>query len=480
MKIVVSRSPRLCQTSPALCAETIISAHAVQEKKCLYHSSCPLRRSVISTEAERRGETPALPFFHHLATPHRARPFALLVVAFAVMLSATIPSRSEAQFAIEDSHTTASLRGIHNVGGGIAWASGTDGTVLRTLNDGKTWQTCPVPLAGTKDTAEKLDFRGIQAFDENTAIVMSSGPGDQSRLYKTTDGCQTWKLLFTNPDSTGFFDAIQISLDPASWRSDGKRTYTGQVIGDPVNGKFVEFDTRDSQHWIRNDGGEAGMPSARDGEALFAASNSGLLLSLGGELFVTGGVSGSRSRILSEYVKHEPRVSWKYTGGDIPIARGESAGTFSVATSADLNQLSRVPAEKDFTVFYFHRDAVCVSVGGDYKKPDELKQTAAFSMDGGQHWKAAQTPPHGYRSAVAYDAPTKTWITVGPNGTDISTDDGRNWRPLTPTPSDAPDADKNWNALSLPFVVGPHGRIGKLRTTALPQPMAIMPTKSKR
>jgi hypothetical protein len=33
--------------------------------------------------------------------------------------------------------------------------------------------------------AEKLDFRGIQAFDENI-IAMSSGPGDQSRLYKTT------------------------------------------------------------------------------------------------------------------------------------------------------------------------------------------------------------------------------------------------------------------------------------------------------
>ena len=92
------------------------------------------------------------------------------------------------------------------------------------------------------------------------------------------------------------------------------------------------------------------------------------------------------------------------------------------------------------------------------------------------HWQRrgpprnlAQTPPHGYRSAVAYDPTTKTWITVGPNGTDISTDDGRNWRALKPNlkDSEAPDADKNWNALSLPFVVGPHGRIGKLRTNDL-------------
>jgi hypothetical protein len=62
-----------------------------------------------------------------------------------------------------------------------------------------------------------------------------------------------------------------------------------------------------------------------------------------------------------------------------------------------------------------------------------------------------------------------TWITVGPNGTDISTDDGRNWRALHPDPkfNDAPDADQHWNALSLPYAVGPHGRIATLRPSAL-------------
>jgi hypothetical protein len=68
---------------------------------------------------------------------------------------------------------------------------------------------------------------------------------------------------------------------------------------------------------------------------------------------------------------------------------------------------------------------------------------------------------------VAYDAATKTWITVGPNGTDISTDDGRNWRALRPGADDATDADKNWNALSLPFVVGPKGRVGVLEAGTL-------------
>jgi hypothetical protein len=142
----------------------------------------------------------------------------------------------------------------------------------------------------------------------------------------------------------------------------------------------------------------------------------------------------------------------------LPLADGsQSAGAFSIAI----------------------RDSCCwVVVGGDFLKPDDPSGTAATAVYGcgGNCWHASATPPHGYRSAVAYDAASKTWITVGPNGTDISTDDGRNWRALHPDPAmhEAPDADRDWNALSLPFVVGPHGRIGKLNpntlTSARPDP----------
>ena len=75
--------------------------------------------------------------------------------------------------------------------------------------------------------AEHLDFRGIQAFDANTAIVMSSGKGDLSRLYKTTDGCHSWKLMFTNPDKDGFWDAMYCARS-----EDGK--FHRWIFGDPV------------------------------------------------------------------------------------------------------------------------------------------------------------------------------------------------------------------------------------------------------
>ena len=103
--------------------------------------------------------------------------------------------------------------------------------------------------------------------------------------------------------------------------------------------------------------------------------------------------------------------------------------------------------------------AIVVAVGGTYDHSDNAARTAAFSPDGGQHWTASTTPPHGYRSAVQWSEALKLWITVGTNGSDISRDDGKTWQPLD---------NGNWNALSLPFVVGPNGRIAQLNPAALP------------
>jgi len=73
-------------------------------------------------------------------------------------------------------------------------------------------------------------------------------------------------------------------------------------------------------------------------------------------------------------------------------------------------------------------------------------------------FQVAQTPPHGFRSAVQWNESLKAWITVGTDGSDISRDDGKTWQPLD---------NGNRNALSLPFVVGPNGRIGRLDPAAL-------------
>jgi hypothetical protein len=420
----------------------------------------------------------------------------LMRCGFSLTLAlATQPT--QAQWQILPTPTTADLRGIQALPNGIAWASGTEGTVLRTTDDGKTWQRCPTPPA-----AEKLDFRGIQAFDAQTAIVMSSGKGPLSRLYKTTDACQTWTLVLTNPDKDGFWDAIRATL------SGDRNSIDATIAGDPVQGSFTLFSlnislgTNEShivalpsdlcklqqsrqlplptdpclrslfnqQARAETSGLEGGAAQAeRDrvsrvkayanpapwkAEALFAASNSSIANHSDTWFspdiaFVTGGPSGARFLHYRGWpCAGMGCINWRVT--NVPLAAGDSAGAFSIVVKADRKGSWRG-----------------VIVGGDYSKPDSGINSCAFSKDEGKTWSPSVTMPHGYRSSVAYDEKTKTWITVGPNGTDISTDDGRNWRPLKPTPSDPPDADRNWNALSLPYVAGPHGRIGKLHPNAL-------------
>ncbi len=92
-----------------------------------------------------------------------------------------------AQWIEQTSGTKARLRGVSVVSDKIAWASGANGTCLRTTDGGATWQTLKVP------DAESLDFRDVDAFDANTAYLLSIGDGEKSRIYKTTDGGHTWQ-----------------------------------------------------------------------------------------------------------------------------------------------------------------------------------------------------------------------------------------------------------------------------------------------
>lgn len=333
--------------------------------------------------------------------------------------------RAHGQFDLEDSHSKASLRGISSVGAGVAWASGSEGTVLRTEDGGYLWQTCAVPKGG-----EKLDFRGVRGFDAQTALVMSSGKGALSKVYRTTDGCQTWTLVLDDADADGFFDAI--------WFRDAQ---TGYLLGDPVDGKFVIFGTVDGgKHWIRAHA--AGLEAAAPGIGAFAASNS----SIGGELvFATGGPGGPfvySADMGTKMVKEgsgravDIRHGLLFEHVKVPMAGAtESAGIFSLGRCGER----------------------LVAVGGEYTKPDEAAGTAAYFDSHFGGWFAAKTMPHGYRSAVGYDAAMDACVAVGPNGVDVSRDDGVSWTPLPG------DADKGWNAISLPFAVGSKGKIGKWR-----------------
>src|SRR5271166_654349 len=190
--------------------------------------------------------------------PRLPRMKTLPSVFFALFLTATALAQPARQ--TQPSNTTENLRGISAVSLQIAWASGTHGTYLRTTDAGRTWSPAQVP------DAANLDFRGVVAFSADEAFLMSSGPGDQSRIYHTGDAGQHWQLQFTSTNPKAFFDSI------AFW----DRTH-GIVLGDPMPDetgqlKFQLLMTADGQSWTPIP--PAQLPPALKGEAAFAASNS--------------------------------------------------------------------------------------------------------------------------------------------------------------------------------------------------------------
>lgn len=315
----------------------------------------------------------------------------------------------------QSSGTTASLRGISAVSEQVAWASGTGGTFLRTLDGGATWS------AGTVAGGTELDFRAVHARSGQAAWLMSSGTGDKSRIYQTTDGGVHWLPLYTNPDADGFFDAL------AFW--DARR---GVVLGDPVGGQFVVMVTADGgRTWERRK-----LPPALHDEGAFAASNSCLQLRGKQEIwFGTGGPSGARVFHSADGGRH-----W-----DVAATRmrhdSAGAGIFSLGFS---------DARRG------------IAVGGDYGKPGETAGNIALTSDSGRTWtEPSGAHPNGYRSAVTYLAERKVWIAVGTSGSDVSRDGGKSWQPF-----DTGAYHAIGRAGGAVWAVGPRGRIAKLDWSA--------------
>jgi photosystem II stability/assembly factor-like uncharacterized protein len=370
---------------------------------------------------------------------------------FALLIAASAAAQSAPR--IQLSHTTESLRGVSAVSRQIAWASGTHGTYLRTVDGGRTWNSAQVP------DATQLDFRAVVAFDANEAFLMSAGPGDQSRIYHTTDAGRHWQMQFTNTNPKGFFDSMVF------W----DRTH-GIVLGDPIPDDSPENSTKDESGKLKfqlllTDDGQtwrpippSQLPPALAGEGAFAASNTciailtaeaalksaaanstSIVASTPTVAIPTGFVSTSvvipRSEATRNLLSAEtitiasaatmPAQPWK-SGASAPRQPDEEKGASApnpniwfatggraarVFHSPDRGQTWQVfdtpilhgPDSAGIFSIAF-RDALHgVIAGGDYKYPNDDGPNLAFTDDGGKTWTLSTVHPLAYFSGVAYD-----------------------------------------------------------------------------
>lgn len=328
----------------------------------------------------------------------------------------------------QDSGVTVRLRGISAVDANVAWASGRDGTVLRTIDGGATWSNVSVP------DAKDLDFRDIEGFDANTAVALSIGPGDASRVYRTEDGGRTWKLALKNDDERAFFDCMVFQGN------------NGWMLGDPVDGRYQIRTTIDGgRTWALQPTG----PEALQDEAAFAASGTCIARTPWGETLAVGGGAASRAHL------------------------GDSGGRLWFAHATPMTH--RIPAAGIFSTTPWGRDMLLV--GGDFEQESlGSAARARFVDEHGLTVEALPAPP-GYRSGAACFSGSLC-IVVGPTGMEAldASPNGTppQWRPLSKVGYDAID-----RAGMTGWASGDKGRIAKITFSSAPstQPAAAASSK---
>jgi photosystem II stability/assembly factor-like uncharacterized protein len=272
-----------------------------------------------------------------------------------------------------------SIRGLSVVSNSVAWVSGSNGLIGKTLDGGKTW------LWTQPNGYEKLDFRDIEAFDQNKAIVVNAG--SPAYVLYTQDGGKSWKEVYKNLDSAIFLDGMDF------WTPQ-----QGIIFGDPIGHKMQLLKTTDGGLTWENISSNL-KTNLAVGEAGFAASGTSIRTHKNGKVWIATG--GTVSNI---YYSGNYGATWNVYA--CPIIQGESStGPFSIS---------------------FYNAKLGLAVGGNYLKDKESINNALLTKDGGKTWSKPKQSVFGYRSAVTFIT-NKICVATGSSGTDISVDGGLNW-----------------------------------------------------
>lgn len=392
-------------------------------------------------------------------TLHRTVNNLLLVALVLLSINARAQQASSpVKITLFNTGTKASFRAISVVNDRVIWASGTEGTVGRSLDAGKTWQW---QHTGTCDSC---DWRSLTALSQDEAFIMNAG--SPARLLHTKDGGKTWEQQYYNAAPAAFFDCLRFS-DAAH----------GFAVGDPLKDHFPILYTYDSGHvWNEYDYTNDNYPEAMEGEAIFAASNSNISPDHDMPRFITGGL---QTRLFYAVANRGPAVKSgnatkpaKSKHRTLPASAGSNATTQAPASDANgpapkqsylhwsvtpLPILHGKASTGAFAIDFLNKKQGVI-VGGDYANDTISTQNIALTTDGGLNWKPATTGPFGFKSGVVFIS-TKWLAATGTSGTDYSSDGGQNWHNIS---REGFNTIQKMPSSLRAIVAGAHGKIGML------------------
>ena len=339
-----------------------------------------------------------------------------------LLLAACTASRPEApapepRVETVETGTDALLIGLDAAGENVVWAAGAAGTWARSLDGGRTWTTGKVPGADT------LQFRDVEAFSAREAVLLSIGNGASSRVYRTDDGGATWALRWTNADPAAFYDCMAFE--------DARRGFAfsdAVANADSTRFRLPVIETEDGgRTWALAP--PERTPDARPGEGGFASSGTCAVADGDGRRIVTNGGDGP-DRLLTR----AGGANWRATV--LPV-RSDDGGR-------GLSTLAR----RGTTLY--------AGLLGDIDSVTVLR-----GEDLGRAWRPLGRTTIRRVYGLAASPRAGVLAATGPDGLDVSLDDGRTWRHLT--------SDVLWTVTALSdgtFLAA--GRAGKVARITFP------------
>ena len=283
---------------------------------------------------------------------------------------------------IREYEINCSIRALEVENDSTCWFAGSNNKFGYTNDFGNTWKENVIKY----DTFD-LEFRSISVTNNSVFILSIGSP---ALLFKIDKKTLNYKLVYIETNEKAFFDSMQF------WDDEN-----GIAVGDPIENCMSVIITRGGgNNW--NKISCEYLPSSKEGEAAFAASNTNISLVDQKAFVVTG---GKEANILvgTDYGK-----SWKKY--KTPIIQDEKmTGIFS------MDNLSMDTA---------------IIAGGDWSSKENTVKAMAITINGGINWQLKENNP-GYISCVQFIPKTKSLVACSSTGIYYSDDFAESWKKVS-------------------------------------------------
>ena len=273
-----------------------------------------------------------------------------------------------------------------------------NGFLFIANSNGKVIKTDLVKKVSTelKEEGNCEELRDIAVIEDRIYAMQSGETGKVIEFFQTADHQNTleysfWKGVFL--DGMDFYKK------------------TGFIMGDPINGYFSLYHTKDGGNkWVEC----VGKVKANNGEAGYAASGTNVQVLNDSTFFFASG--GSKNRF---FKTTDCGKTWYFT--ELPFNTGEVIGCFSIC---------------------FKNENEGIAVGGDHNNPLNTSKTCFYTSDGGITWTESLIGIRGFRSCLLFK--NGIYYSCGKNGIDYSNDNGVSWKPFADGNFFAMTSDKKY------------------------------------